>query len=334
MNGGKNIKKQVYVIGNAAIYDHIYPISEEAVAGKYAEILDCPSVSGKVYYGGSAFNISVALARLGWASTPIHRVSEDFIGSEYERWLKYIGVNLSGIVVDSSRKDGHCFMFYSSDGSTLCFSFSGGVGASEQQDIPAGINLQPHDIFVVAPVIGTGTVELARMARSRGCTTIVCGAIPGSALDILINTDILICNEDEATYLLKYINRCNISELFEFPLSAIFITRGASGSEVFTSGSGIYECAVPAVPPRRFTDPTGAGDAYAAGVIAGLLYQLDMEMCARIGSAVASFVVEDFGAQTSLPTWGDMLDRLSQYYGTDERSILEIEAEKGDDSHE
>jgi sugar/nucleoside kinase (ribokinase family) len=48
-------------------------------------------------------------------------------------------------------------------------------------------------------------------------------------------------------------------------------------------------------------DPPGAGDGFVAGVIYGLYHGLPLSISARIGAVLASFVLESWGAQTSLP---------------------------------
>jgi adenosine kinase len=52
---------------------------------------------------------------------------------------------------------------------------------------------------------------------------------------------------------------------------------------------------IPAAPCLRESDPTGAGDAYRAGLVAGLLRGLDLHVAGRVASLAASYVVEQVG---------------------------------------
>jgi adenosine kinase len=74
----------------------------------------------------------------------------------------------------------------------------------------------------------------------------------------------------------------------------VIVTLGEHGSKVFTENESL---SIPAVPPEKVEDPTGAGDSYRGGLISGLVRGLDIEHCARLGSVCASFAVECYGTQ-------------------------------------
>jgi len=74
----------------------------------------------------------------------------------------------------------------------------------------------------------------------------------------------------------------------------VIITRGELGSEVFTHEGKIN---IPAVKPLKVLDPTGAGDSYRGGLIAGLARGFSLERSARMGSVCASFCLECYGTQ-------------------------------------
>jgi adenosine kinase len=74
----------------------------------------------------------------------------------------------------------------------------------------------------------------------------------------------------------------------------IITTLGEKGSCVYANGC---EIRIPAVTPRHAVDPTGAGDAYRAGLIKGLVQGKDIEQSARMGGVCASFAVECYGTQ-------------------------------------
>ena len=74
----------------------------------------------------------------------------------------------------------------------------------------------------------------------------------------------------------------------------IISTLGAMGSRIYTLDGEIN---IPAVKQRKVVDPTGAGDAYRAGLIKGLVQGRNMEQSAKMGSVCASFAVECYGTQ-------------------------------------
>jgi adenosine kinase len=74
----------------------------------------------------------------------------------------------------------------------------------------------------------------------------------------------------------------------------VITTLGEKGSCILTRDGEKY---IPAIKPKQVVDPTGAGDAYRAGLIKGLVLGRDIEQSARMGSVCASFAVESYGTQ-------------------------------------
>ncbi len=74
----------------------------------------------------------------------------------------------------------------------------------------------------------------------------------------------------------------------------IITTLGELGSCVCTPDVTLN---IPPVKAREVVDPTGAGDAYRAGLIKGLIQDLSIGRCAEMGSACASFAIEHYGTQ-------------------------------------
>jgi adenosine kinase len=72
----------------------------------------------------------------------------------------------------------------------------------------------------------------------------------------------------------------------------VVTTLGREGSRIATRDRVVE---IPAAPCLRESDPTGAGDAYRAGLVAGLLRGLEVEVAGRVASLAASYVVEQVG---------------------------------------
>ncbi len=89
--------------------------------------------------------------------------------------------------------------------------------------------------------------------------------------------------------------------------NTIITTLGELGSRVCTSDCEIN---IPAVKPNKVVDPTGAGDAYRAGLLEGLIQGRDIEQSAKMGSVCASFAVECYGTQEYYFSLKDFNERL------------------------
>jgi len=93
----------------------------------------------------------------------------------------------------------------------------------------------------------------------------------------------------------------------------LITTRGEQGSLIQTA-RGVDE--VPAVPASRVLDPTGAGDAYRAGLLKGLVLGLNWLDAARLGAVLASFCVEQQGTQEHRLTAPEFWRRYTEHFGT------------------
>ena len=92
----------------------------------------------------------------------------------------------------------------------------------------------------------------------------------------------------------------------------LITTRGEHGSVVQTKKGGQE---IPAVRARQVLDPTGAGDAYRAGLLKGLALGLDWEDAARLGAVLASFSVEQQGTQEHRLEINEFWDRYAESFG-------------------
>ena len=99
----------------------------------------------------------------------------------------------------------------------------------------------------------------------------------------------------------------------------LITTRGEKGSLLQTNGASQE---VPAVPARQVLDPTGAGDAYRAGLLKGLAVGLDWGDAARMGAVLASFSVEQQGTQEHRLEIKEFWDRYARIFGTPPEAAL------------
>lgn len=91
------------------------------------------------------------------------------------------------------------------------------------------------------------------------------------------------------------------------------VTLGAEGSRV--EGRTIETISVTCPKERAKVDPTGVGDSFRSGFVAGLAWGLSHERCAQIGSMLATYVIETMGTQEYSFTATEFLDRFEGAYG-------------------
>ena len=98
-------------------------------------------------------------------------------------------------------------------------------------------------------------------------------------------------------------------------------THGKDG--VVVEGRDTEPVKVAVVRAGRLVDPTGVGDGYRAGYLAGLAWGLPAERCAQVGCALATLVIETVGTQEYVLGAAGFLARLATTYGDDAAADVE-----------
>lgn len=95
-------------------------------------------------------------------------------------------------------------------------------------------------------------------------------------------------------------------------VSALIVTRGEQGAEIFTKGLRID---IPCVPADSVIDPTGCGDAFRAGLLYGLTNDMDWETTGRLASLMGSIKIAHQGGQNHAPSRAEIEERFQKAFG-------------------
>jgi adenosine kinase len=157
----------------------------------------------------------------------------------------------------------------------------------------------PSDtLAIIAPGNVDDMITYSRACRERGISYIF---DPGQQIPVLSSKNLMemltgsrlfISNDYELELVLRSTG-LNKSELLDHT-QAVITTLGERGAAVATHDGDVAISAVTAV---RVLDPTGAGDAFRAGLIKGLSMKKSVVEAARMGAVCASFGVECQGTQ-------------------------------------
>jgi adenosine kinase len=96
-------------------------------------------------------------------------------------------------------------------------------------------------------------------------------------------------------------------------VKAYLITRGPQGSEIHVQGKDLTK--VPAASALRVVDPTGCGDAYRAGLIFGLMRDMDLATSGRIASLMGALKIEHLGPQNQRFDFAQFSEQFRQQFG-------------------
>lgn len=254
-------------------------------------------------YGGTAGNISYTLALLGVRPTIVGRVGSDF--GPYEEFLQAKGVDTSQIghdtdcytatavgITDSA--DNQIWGFYpGADEKSETLSVKKIISSVKTQSSPSA---QSH-FAIIAPHNPSAMMKFSREYTELGIPYLF---DPGMQLRWLSGENlkeafggakIIIGNDYEIAMMEKMTGVKDLHQQAD-DQKIIITTLGEKGSHI-TQGKQIYD--IPVVPVSSAEDPSGAGDAYRAGFVAGYLKQLPLEVCGRLGALAASYAVESYG---------------------------------------
>ena len=92
----------------------------------------------------------------------------------------------------------------------------------------------------------------------------------------------------------------------------LITTLGEKGSTIQTKNQTLQ---VPAAKPNQVTDPTGAGDAFRAGFLAGFIKELDLKICGQMGAAAACYAIEKYGTTNHKFTIQEFCERYRENFG-------------------
>ncbi|MDP2683425.1 MAG: carbohydrate kinase family protein [bacterium] len=120
---------------------------------------------------------------------------------------------------------------------------------------------------------------------------------------------VLISNDYEFELIKK---KTRLSEKKIISLTETLITTLGSKGSVIKTATKVYK--IPIAQPSKVIDPTGAGDAYRAGIIKGLIYNLPLEKIGKLAATISVYAVEHYGTQAHKFTWLDIKKRYKKNF--------------------
>jgi sugar/nucleoside kinase (ribokinase family) len=139
-------------------------------------------------------------------------------------------------------------------------------------------------------------------AQSVGCQVMVDASSAGFLQDfgvkrfveLIAGADILRCNEDEAAILSGVFDVPEALRLLALRFPVVVATLGSEGALVWEDGA---LTAIPAAPIEAMVDPTGAGDSFNAGILAGLVSGATVVQAAKRAAEISARCVTQLGAR-------------------------------------
>lgn len=267
--------------------------------------------------GGCAGNITFALANLGQRPTLVAAVGRDFADQGYQAWLEKAGVDCSRVHVSPSLHTALCTITTDEAHAQIVTFYPGAMAEAGSIDIAALHGESPIDLLLIGPDDPGAMLRHTQAAREMGLPF---AADPSQQLawadgdlirQLIDGAAYLFTNDYEAALVQQKTGWT--AEEVKAAVGVQVITRGKDGVTVIdTDGTRLEVHAIPGV---TAVDPTGVGDSFRGGFLAGLAAGLDLTTCAQIGSTIAASVVETTGTQEYTLGRDAFLARLAGAYG-------------------
>ncbi len=245
-------------------------------------------------FGGCAGNIAYNLKLLNEEPLIMATVGHDF--EPYAKWLNQHKIKNQYIRLIENQFTGQAYITTDEDDNQITAFHPGAMSFSHENSIPTDKN--SIRIGIVSP---DGKDGMQLHAKQFAELKIPFIFDPGQGMPMFNGAELLTLI-DQATWLtlndyeaelMQEKTGLNLAQLAE-KVKALIVTQGGEGSTIYTDGKQIK---IPAAPVAKLSDPTGCGDAYRAGLLYGLLNDLDWQITGRIASLMGAIKIEHYGTQ-------------------------------------
>jgi adenosine kinase len=268
--------------------------------------------------GGIAANIAFGMGCLGLNPVLVGAVGQDF--ADYRSWLERHGVDTQSVHVSELRHTARFVCTTDSDHAQIASFYAGAMREARDIELaPVAERLGGLDMVVISANDPEAMLRHTEECRSRGYPFLADPSqqlawMDGSGIRQLVDgATYLFTNEYEAA-LTEQKTGWSADEILD-RVGTRVTTLGPKGVRIDRKDEPTVhvECS----PEERKVEPTGVGDAFRAGFLAGLSWELPLERCAQVGSLLATYVVETVGTQEYDLGQQRFLDRLGAAYGPD-----------------
>ncbi|MDP1720274.1 MAG: carbohydrate kinase family protein [Candidatus Nanopelagicaceae bacterium] len=291
--------------------------TDSLVAGSLESISLSFLVDGlDIRRGGCAANIAFGMGVLGLNPILIAAVGKDF--EDYEAWLTRHGVDTSHVLVSETLHTALYMVTTDTELNQIASFFPGAMSEARNIELaPIMDKTGKLDLLVISPDDPEAMLRHSEIAKAEGIPIAAdpsqqMARMSGDEIKKLINgAAYLFLNEYELA-LASQKTGWSDEEILE-RVRVRVVTLGSKGAKVEEKGKETITVGI--AQEKSKLDPTGVGDSFRAGFIAGLAWDLSHERCAQLGSMLATYVIETKGTQEYRFTREEFLERFERAFG-------------------
>jgi adenosine kinase len=266
-------------------------------------------------FGGCAGNIAYNLKMIAGKSEeePIIMAAVGEDSDTYFERLAGLGLEAGHVAMIPETFTAQAFITTDLDDNQITAFHPGAMNSSQVNHVS---DVPDVKLGIVAPDGREGMLQHAREFAEAGIPFVF---DPGQGLpmfsgdelmDFVSMADYVAVNDYEARLLQEKTGQSveSIAKLVQ----AMVVTRGAEGSFIYTDGQRLE---IPSVKAEEVVDPTGCGDAYRAGLLFGIVNQLDWEDVGRLASIMGALKISHSGAQNHRLTRDEIGALYAKHFG-------------------
>jgi adenosine kinase len=261
--------------------------------------------------GGIAPNIAYTMALLGARPRVMATVGEDF--EDYRAWLEAKGVDTSLMCVVPGLFTASFFATTDKVNAQIATFYPGAMGQASTQSLK-DLAVNP-DLVIVSPNAPDAMMKFPAECRELGIRYLYDPSqqvlrLEGSELARdMEGAHFLFCNDYEFGLISKKTG-WSLDQVLKH-VNILVITRGKDGADLYSGDDSVH---IPTVPEDMIVDPTGVGDAFRGGFLAGYSRGYDWKLCGEIGSLAAVYCLEQRGPQSHGYTRKQFVERFRKHF--------------------
>lgn len=262
-------------------------------------------------FGGCAGNIAYNLKLLGGDPLPMGTVGSDF--TPYAEWMDKCGVDRTHVKNIDNSYTAQAFITTDKDDNQITAFHPGAMNFAHENKISDASGVK---VGIVSPDGRDGMLQHAEQFAEANIPFIF---DPGQGLPMFDGNDLLsfidkatwVAVNDYEAQLVEERTGKSAHEIAEM-VDALIVTRGGEGSIIYTKDHR-YE--IPLAKTAMVNDPTGCGDAYRAGLLYGIMNNMDWELTGRMASLCGAIKIESNGTQNHAFTRDEFDARFKENFG-------------------
>lgn len=270
--------------------------------------------------GGSAGNSLAGFASFGGKGAFIGKVGDDQFGEIFRHDMNTQGISYDTPPYVGEDETGRCYIIITPDGERTMNTYLGTnvhfapndvdavtIRAAQYALLEGYLYDQPRAKQAFHKVAGIGKHAGTQIAMTLSDSFCVERHHADFVRIVKNDVDVLFASEKEIKAYALTQDFDQAAALAASHVKTAVLTRGGKGAVILSGGKRFD---IDAIKPKKFVDTTGAGDAFAAGVLYGLSENMPLDKCGRLGAFAATETISHTGGRSPEVRFRDLLPKL------------------------